>query len=70
MLAVWNWILNTFIRDLSMTTRTIISIVIFCLAVACFMIAIKKKSDSAPLSIGWTILCVILLVLSSAYLFI
>lgn len=70
MLSVWNWILNTFIRDLSMATRTVISIVLFTLAVVCFILAVKRKSDTMPLGIGWTVLCLVLLLISSAYLFI
>lgn len=69
MLSVWNWILNTCIRDLSMEVRIIISIVIFALAVLCFIMAVKRKNDSMPLGIGWIILCLLFLVVAGVYLF-
>lgn len=68
MLSVLNWILNTFIRDISMPTRTIISIVLFICAVFSFMNCLRKKNDNQPLSIGWSILCVLLLFISSLYI--
>lgn len=70
MLSVWNWIYNTCIRDLSVVTRSIISIILFCLAVGCFIMAVKRKSDVKPLGIAWIVLCIIFLLLSSVYIFV
>ncbi len=70
MLSVWNWILNTCIRDLSMEVRIIISVVIFALSVLCFIMAVKRKNDSMPLGLGWVILCILFLVISGVYLFV
>ena len=70
MLSVWNWILDTCIRDLSMEVRIIISVVIFALSVLCFIMAVKRKNDSMPLGLGWVILCILFLVISGVYLFV
>ncbi len=70
MLSVINWIYNTCVRDLSQEVRIIISVVIFALAVLCFVMAVKRKNDSMPLGLGWVILCILFLVISGIYIFV
>ena len=68
MLAFFNTVLDTLIRNLAYPIRATISFVLLGLAAFCLIKSIRKKNDTNPIAWGWFILCFLSMLLAVLYL--
>ncbi|MBE5746479.1 MAG: hypothetical protein E7359_04275 [Clostridiales bacterium] len=67
--AFINNIVNTLIRNLDDSTRTLVSAIFIISAVVSFYFALKNQPKDKPgLKLGWIILCIVSIIMSVLYL--
>ena len=66
--AIINNFVNSFVRDLEMSTRVFLSIIFFGIALLTFKKSINQSSDLRPIRLGFAILFMISMILSVVYL--
>ena len=67
MLAIFNTILDTLVRNVHYSIRCLISLAFFALCTFALMKSIRKKDDKHPIAWGWFILCFISMFLAVIY---
>lgn len=68
MVAFFNTVLDTLIRNVAYPIRAIICLAFLGLAAFCLIKSIRKKNDVHPIAWGWFILCFFSMLLAVLYI--